>query len=314
MSEILSEKSFKTHKLQSLPIVDFYAHFSPKKAKMMNECGESLWFLLKQHRETNELKLKLENMYTCKDRFCPFCNWRRALKYSRLSYEFLLRLAKERSLRFIFLTLTVANPRIEDLRGTIKAMNDAYNMRLKRSKRWKRSILGDLKAVEVTVEKKRDGYVHPHFHVLLSVSPKFFKDQRYINHAEFRKMWRKALKLDYTPSVDIRAIKPRGTKDATAAVLAELIKYPMKDTDLHRLSPEQFEELTKQMKGLRMLSAGGVLKGILKDASKIDDDLIHIEDAEDRDWEVLERLLYCWANRDYALAKRISIIKPPDRR
>ncbi|MBD3808735.1 MAG: protein rep, partial [Epsilonproteobacteria bacterium] len=240
MTEILQETSFKKHKDRTLPIFDKYNSFNPKKANQILECGQSLWFYLKEHVQTKEQKLKLAEMYTCKDRFCPFCNWRRELKYKKLIYSFLDTLHAQKSIRYIFLTLTVPNCHIDDLKSTIQHMNKSFE-RMSRSVRWKNSILGFLRILECTVEKKRKDYMHPHFHVMLAVEPKYFTDDRYIPQKEFLQMWRKATRDETITSVDIRIVKPKskclnekGELLPYAAVVAEMCKYPMKDTDISK--------------------------------------------------------------------------------
>ena len=187
MSEILQELSFKKNKDKTIPIYDKYIPFNPKKAEQVLNCGVSLWFHLKEHQITKEQKLKLAEMYTCKDRFCPFCNWRRQLKYSKLVYEYLDELQSQKNLRYIFLTLTVPNCHIDDLRATIEHMSKSFQ-RFKETKRFQNSILGYLRVLEYTVEKKRKDYIHPHFHILLAVEPRYFVDERYINQKEFLQM------------------------------------------------------------------------------------------------------------------------------
>jgi len=294
--EILPEQNFKKHKDRTLPLYDLFYPWSPEKAQNILDCGQSLWYLLKEHIETKEQKLFLERMYTCKNRFCPFCNWRRQLKYSKLIYEYLSVLQQKKKLRYIFLTLTVENPKLTDLRAVIRHMNQSFQ-RMKETNRWKNSILGYLRVLEVTIEKKRKGYVHPHFHCLLAVEPRYFVDERYIKQTEFAEMWKKALRVDYTPSVDVRIIKPNKDKNAMAAAVAEMCKYPMKDTDISRLNWKAFKILYEQVFKMRAINAGGILKEVLKESAKIDDDLVHINDDEkDALWIVLQRLLYSYEN------------------
>ena len=50
--------------------------------------------------------------------------------------------------------------------------------------------------------------VHPHFHAMLLVKSTYFHGSHYINQAEWTDMWVKAMRLDYYPQVDIRAVKP----------------------------------------------------------------------------------------------------------
>ena len=48
---------------------------------------------------------------------------------------------------------------------------------------------------------------HPHFHALLLVKPSYFKGQGYIKQGDWTEMWRKALRADYLPSVNVKAVK-----------------------------------------------------------------------------------------------------------
>ena len=102
-----------------------------------------------------------------------------------------------------------------------------------------------------------------------------------------------ALRADYAPSVDVRIIKSNDQTDPIAKVVAEAFKYPMKSKSLEALNWQQFEELNKQLRGLRFVSFGGILKEyreILKLDDVEDGDLIY-EDEVDRDnWKKLQRL------------------------
>ncbi|KYD03686.1 hypothetical protein B4144_3959 [Bacillus atrophaeus] len=97
-------------------------------------------------------------------------------------------------------------------------------------------------APHLTVPRNADeeDTYHPHFHVLLPVK------KNYIKQADWTSLWKKALKLDYTPIVDIRRVKGKAKIDAEQiesdvreakmeqkAVL-EISKYPVKDTDVVR--------------------------------------------------------------------------------
>ncbi|MTE28523.1 replication protein, partial [Winogradskyella sp. ZXX205] len=82
-------------------------------------------------------------------------------------------------------------------------------------------------------------------HVLLPVKKSYF-GKNYIKQTEWTSLWKKAMKLDYTPIVDIRRVKGKAKIDAEQiendvreammeqkAVL-EIYKYPVKDTDVVR--------------------------------------------------------------------------------
>ena len=82
-------------------------------------------------------------------------------------------------------------------------------------------MMGFLRATEVTRNELMDTY-HPHIHVLLFVSPTYFKNkENYISQDEWTELWKKSAKLDYYPIVDVRAIKPKNekTSDIRSAIL-----------------------------------------------------------------------------------------------
>jgi plasmid rolling circle replication initiator protein Rep len=297
-TEILKEKSFNKHKKRTIPLYDKYYPFNPKKANKILDCGSALWFNLKEHIETKERALKLESMFTCKDRFCPFCNWRRQLKYSKMIYNHIQALEDDKKHRYIFLTLTVKNCKLDELRATVNAMGKAFS-NMTKTVRFKNSILGFLRVLEFTVQKSNSNMMHPHYHVLLVVSSSYFVSTRgkYINTKEWSKMWAKSLKVDYAPIVDVRIVKPNGAKNANASVVAEMSKYPLKDTDISRI--KDFELLAIQLKGVRNINAGGILKGILKRVTVIDDDLVNTDDTERVElWRLIERICYQFENID----------------
>ena len=96
---------------------------------------------------------KLEEMYTCKNRFCPFCSWRRSRKLSLQGYKILDAIRQKENLRYIFLTLTVQNPKLEDTRLIISHMNKSFQ-RMSQSLRFKNSIVGFCRILEVHPQRK----------------------------------------------------------------------------------------------------------------------------------------------------------------
>lgn len=246
-------------------------------------------------------------MYTCKDRFCPFCTWRRARKLAIQSYNTLEAIEAFEPVRYLFLTLTIKNPDTARLRESVRDMMVGFN-RLFKYKRVRSSTLGYLRALEAHPQKDKPNKSHPHFHVLVLVKPKYFQigSDDYITQKEWQTLWKKAMKLDYNPSVDIRAIKPKNDLgDSLAAVVAETCKYPVKSTDLTKLSLDDFKIFVDQMKGTRNLGYGGILKEYRKLLS-LDDvedgDLVHeVNEKQEALWVTIEKIRYEFCNGRYGL-------------
>jgi len=302
---ILEEVEFQEKKLLTLPIMEKYQYFNKKKYLNMLDCGQRLQFGLYENVYTLEHQTKLEEMYTCKDRFCAFCNWRRARKLGIQSYEVLKAIESENNVRYIFATFTLRNCHIDDLSITIKAMNKAFE-RMSQTKRFRNSILGFIRALEYPPQKDDNEYIHPHFHCLFVVSEDYFNINKnlYIKQEEFILMWQKALRVDYAPSVDIRIIKSKGEGDAIAKAVAETVKYPLKSIDLKDMSIDLFEQLVHQMKRKRALAFGGIIKEyrkkmILDDIE--DGDLIYDSVENDDIWKRIKTLVYKFQNGKYGL-------------
>ncbi len=302
---ILEEVEFQEHKILTLDIIDKYQYFNKNKAQNMTDCGQRLQFVLEENIQTLEQRKRLEEMYTCKDRFCAFCNWRRARKLGIQSYQVLNAIESENKVRDIFATFTVRNCLITDLSKTIKLMQDSF-ARMSKTKRFKNSILGFMRALEIPPQKDNNEYIHPHFHCLFVVPTNYFNSTKdlYIKQEEWITMWQKALRVDYSPSVDIRIIKAKGEADPIAKAVAETVKYPLKSMDLKKMSVELFKELVIQMKAKRALAFGGIVKDyrkklILDDVE--DGDLIYDGVENEEIWKRLKTLLYDFKNGDYGL-------------
>ncbi len=204
-----------------------------KRLSVLSECAEHLSF--KRDPETG--RLKLYQAHFCKVRLCPMCAWRRSLKIAYHNKLIVEEANRQYGCGWIFLTLTVRNIEGEALKPTISDMMKGWN-RLFGYKRIKTATLGYFRALEITKNHEADTY-HPHFHVLLPVKRNYF-GKNYIKQAEWTSLWKRAMKLDYTPIVDIRRVKGKAKVDAEQiesdvreammeqkAVL-EISKYPVK--------------------------------------------------------------------------------------
>ncbi|MCN4522975.1 protein rep [Escherichia coli] len=243
-------------------------------------CSGILRFGWSANEETGETRLRLRDARFCRVRHCPICQWRRSLMWQARFYQSLPKIVAEYpDARWLFLTLTVRNCPITELGDTLTVMNAAFQ-RLKDRKEF-RGVLGWVRTTEVT--RGKDGNAHPHFHILLMVSPSMLSGDGYVKHARWVELWRDCLRVEYDPNVDIRVVKSRKPKDGESlpcsvvdqlrGVVVETLKYSTKPADM-LVDPEWFLELTRQVHKRRFVATGGVLKDVLQLERETNEDLI----------------------------------------
>ena len=254
-------------------------------AERMHECSELLLFAEIPDPETGELAFRLREAHFCRVRHCPVCQWRRSLMwYARFQKALPEILRSYPTARWIFLTLTVRNCSIKELRQTLSDMNRAWGRLVKRSEF--RPVLGWIRTTEVT--KGKDGSAHPHFHTLLMVPHSMVSGKHYVKQARWVELWKECLRVDYTPVVDIRVVRSKrpseGENDsyigAVADAAKETLKYAVKPADMFD-DPEWFLELTRQVHNLRFIATGGALKDALREDEETEEDLILADDPAD---------------------------------
>ena len=249
-----------------------------KKASNVRVCAEVLQFL-----KNDEGQLKLKQAWFCKSRLCPMCNWRRSIKHSSQVIKIVDEAVKKHPKgRFLFWTLTTKNVFTGDeLNTELARMNKAFD-RLMKYKKVQKNMLGYLKATEVTVNST-DGSYNQHLHVLVFVRPSYFKGtgDNYISQKELTDFWKKALKIDYIPIVNIKAVKAKTNKKEKNVIAAvyETAKYPVKSidylTDNHEENLQRVDDLEIGLKRKRLISFGGIFKEIRKE--------LQMEDVESGD-------------------------------
>ena len=225
-------------------------------------------------------ELRLQNAQFCRVRLCPICMWRRSLMWlARFLGALPGILAAYPTARWVHLTLTIKNPDISDLGGSLDVMNQAWHRLIKRKEF--SSVLGWIRSTEVTRGNDGPMQCHPHYHVLLLVSPGYF-GKGYISQKGWRDLWRSVARLDYDPSVNVKAVTanrasrsgasdrysvPDGVDPALWANAIggalEVLKYSTKPADLFPKSDGDpwLVGLTKGLHKRRLIAAGGVPEG-----------------------------------------------------
>ena len=299
--EILVDKAkngkvrpWKEKKLANLTYAEYLQILEIKKAFRVKKCGNLLTFT------KSENGLKLYQTWFCKSRLCPLCAWRYAMKNS---YElnsildvFYKRYPKS---RFLFLTLTEENAKQGELKEKLAEMNRAL-YKLFQYKKVQKDLLGYVRSTEITVNRKEKSF-HQHIHILLAVSPTYFKKGHYLSQKDWSSLWKRARKLDYMPIVNVKKIHSSGKSSSLIASAEEVGKYQVKDFDYISDDREGdlviTNELEHALSGTRQLSFAGLLKEIRHELllDKSEDDLVNVGDDKDGS-AVIDDVMYRWNN------------------
>ncbi len=181
-------KTWNKHKANAELVSNYYATADDNElnnyAWRIKLCSECLKFQVSPEETGGIFKVKLLDTKFCRVRHCPVCQWRRALMWKAKAYKILPQVVADYpKYRWLFITLTVKNCQIWELRTTLDGINKAFK-RLTELKVWS-SAKGWVKSVEVT--KGRDGMsAHPHLHILLRRQKYEGRGQKVIPINKFR--------------------------------------------------------------------------------------------------------------------------------
>lgn len=351
-SEVLIDRSpsgrvrpWAGKKVRNMRLAEVYDQIDPAKAARLRQCADFL-----AYGTTVEGRLRLQRANFCRLRLCPICQWRKSLKAYGQMRKIVDWCNARKQLRYIFATLTVQNCEGEELFPTISAMMAAYNRLVGYAaiagsqgsepvvKGWYRSleITHDTEKVisEARYNDRRKYYqarglgpgdlnpgfdtYHPHFHVIWAVTPGYFSGRQYISQDKLTALWQRAARLNYTPTVDLRAVKGVTVDDLTDAgadslrktdmidytgAICEITKYATKDTDYvipddWDLSVRSVAILDRALERRRLIARGGIFAEAfraLKLEEPEDGDLIHVDDTGDaEDFKASADLVFVW--------------------
>lgn len=248
------------------------------------ECAKFLDFAIHSAQEDGTLELKLRSARFCRVSRCAICQWRRSVMWRGKFFRIIpILLEQNPQTRFLFLTLTLKNCNLVDLRDNLELLNSSWT-RLAKRKQF--PGMGYVKSLEVTRESS--GRAHPHFHALIPVRPSYFGNG-YLSQKEWTQLWKDSLRINYNPIINIKAIKGNiDSKNPLLLPILETLKYSIKPQDLIGGSSLQADrdwliEFTRQMHKMRLINTGGIFKQYLKDLEEEPEDLIHSGDICDAD-------------------------------
>lgn len=273
-------------------------------AAAIGNCASVLDLLIEQPPD-EPLYAHLKGSIVCNRRLCPWCEWRRSIRWKRRIEMGLNLLAEHNpSHRPVLLTLTVKNCEVVDLGETIEQMHKAWD-RLKKKAFFPTDLW--LRRTEITYPKRLPSQIcrpqtpqhtlsrgevlggrwaHPHLHALLMVRPSYFS-HGYVKQLQWQQEWMDAARLDYSPVVDVRAITPAASRrwegNVYKAAAQEVGKYVCKATDYIAVK-DQLPEIHRQLAHHRLISCSSALRAFISDAEPAGDELsdqpLHLRDLD----------------------------------
>ncbi|MDG0332251.1 protein rep [Klebsiella pneumoniae] len=231
--------------------------------------------------------------HRCRSRHCQNCQRIKAFVWQEKMKEIIPELSINfKNGKYLFITFTVKNPKITNLRLVLKCMSRAYAKMFQRKAF--RFVVGGIRSTEITRGKSGDDEAHPHFHAIICLKTTYFKKENYLSADEWGRHWGECLEAEFKkegleynandypkgfPRVDIRVAKSAdGKQEITNKNIAEhgdqlinyVLKYSIKGSDLLKdgKADAWFWEFDKQVKGIRMIAPVGVVKKMLADLER----------------------------------------------
>lgn len=260
------EKKLSDRKTRTMKLYRFVMPFDYKSAARYYNCGTTI--------ALQNGKIKSANF--CRDRLCPMCNYRRSQKmFSQNMTVYEKIKAEHPEYRQLFLTLTVPNVPLWQLKETLRAMSSSWN-RFRNHRAVKREpIVGYCKKLEITYNKEVHTY-HPHYHVMLTVDGWASRIEDYV------KWWSASVQKGRQLVCYIESV------DGDAKSVAEMSKYMTKSDDILE-SLEDSEISAAEEKwfmyraavfAVREMTFGGIWREYRRELGYVDiedDDLTDIE-------------------------------------
>jgi plasmid rolling circle replication initiator protein Rep len=273
-------RPWDVHRSEADDVMGIYANSSSalhhRYAERVENCSQVVGFA-HDPLGTKKNKLRLKTVWLCHLRHCPVCQWRKSLQWQAKVYQALPLLRRDYpDTRFLFMTLTIRNCDVKDLRVTLEAMAKGWQ-RLTQLRTW--PARGWVRAVEITRSQKYRT-AHPHYHCLLMVAPAYFQGD-YLKQEEWAKLWQQSMRLDYKP--------PRNMW----AAVAEILKYAVKPSDMVR-DHDWFLTLTDQLHHTRSVAIGGIMKRYIKQQEQ---KTMLSEPGEEPAEETKEQLYFGWKQK-----------------
>ena len=273
-------------------------------ASAIGNCASVLDLLIESPPD-EPLYAHLKQANVCNRRLCPWCEWRRSLRWKRrIEYGLNLLAEHNPSHRPVLLTLTVRNCEISALGRTIEELHKAWKRLHERSffptDLWLRRTevtfpprYGGEKLRPQTTDGGEPGggilggrMAHPHVHALLMVRPSYFS-HGYVKQLTWQQEWMDAARLDYSPVVDVRAITTTASRrwegNVYKAAAQEVGKYICKAVDYIAVK-DSLPEIHRQLAHHRLIACSAPMRAFISDAEpqgeEMSDQPVHLRDLD----------------------------------
>lgn len=228
-------------------------------------------------------KDKNGNYFTnsCKTRICPHCSKKKSFEMKRKIHQNLeCVLAKNPTLKFINLTLTIKNCEIKELNNVIKHLNSSLKKLLTKKKfkslknpeillsqkntsasRFEGFVVGFIKRIEITYSE--NGTAHPHLHVLLACKPSFLT-KYYIPKNVVQEMWKEVLGIDYYPEISLQTPKREDLKEIINYIIKPSKSYAELLKSHGKTYASWLNDYAKQISHMHEITFSGIFKLLQK--------------------------------------------------
>lgn len=267
-----------------------YSKFNIDRAEKLHHCWTHLEFYKRYGKTTEErLKKDMRLVYanSCKVRLCPACAWRRSLKIFKVNKEIFNYIkSKEKTAKFIFLTLTLKNCYADELEQTIDLMLNAFN-KMTRRKVIKQAWRGYIRTLEINYTQESNTF-HPHLHILILTSKNYFNKGIYLKTEDYANLFGEICGVNYTPITYVELANKKS--------LAEISKYCTKFSNIFKINNQKTFDYVVQIldtafNNRRTISYGFLFKDIKKQL-KLSDEITDKENVEDDIEEFGYKIIY----------------------
>lgn len=198
----------------------------------------------------------------CRDRLCPLCGWRLAIKrYAAMQSIMAALYDTYAGCDYTLVTLTCRTCKPEALSETIKAMMKAWTACT--YQKWARkAVFGWARSLECTYSSER-GEIHPHYHILIMHAAGDGTPDKLIS--EWIKRCDKEGLIAVEAAQHADTVRDDGRAgESMAKTVCEVYKYMVKSKDTLAMPLSTLRTFAEQIAGFRLVAFGGCIRRIAK--------------------------------------------------